>query len=340
MDTELGLVIILLAVFLLPFASKKIEYHLEFFLFSMGILSLSIAGMWSGEMLQKAMREPIAISAVVLVAGFLFQRVRKRLANGIRWMESQFSLAFLLFLMVFMLGLVSSMITAIIAALVLVEVVSVLHLSRKDEVRVTVVCCFAIGLGAVLTPMGEPLSTIVVARLNKDFWYLFRVFSVYVIPALIFLGIIAAMLHGRRGVKTHEAEVILVERPKDIVIRAVKVYFFVMALIFLGTSFKPLIDKYVVNLSTVSLYWLNMISAVLDNATLAAAEMSPVLSQKQITSITMGLLISGGMLIPGNIPNIIVANKLKITSKEWAQVGVPLGLGLMAIYFLVLSVIA
>ena len=39
------------------------------------------------------------------------------------------------------------------------------------------------------------------------------------------------------------------------------------------------------------------------------------------------------MLIPGNIPNIISAGKLGITSKEWAKLGVPLGLIAMLIYF-------
>jgi predicted cation transporter len=47
----------------------------------------------------------------------------------------------------------------------------------------------------------------------------------------------------------------------------------------------------------------------------------------------MGLLIAGGMLVPGNIPNIISANKLGITSKEWARLGIPLGLVLMLVYF-------
>ena len=50
----------------------------------------------------------------------------------------------------------------------------------------------------------------------------------------------------------------------------------------------------------------------------------------------MALLIAGGMLIPGNIPNIISANKLRITSKEWAKLGVPLGVVMMIVYFLVL----
>jgi len=75
---------------------------------------------------------------------------------------------------------------------------------------------------------------------------------------------------------------------------------------------------------------------VLDNATLAAAEISPALSLPQITSALMGLLIAGGMLIPGNIPNIIAAGRLEITSREWAGVGVPLGLVLMVFFFILL----
>jgi predicted cation transporter len=52
----------------------------------------------------------------------------------------------------------------------------------------------------------------------------------------------------------------------------------------------------------------------------------------------MGLLIAGGMLIPGNIPNIVAAGRLKISMKEWAIIGVPIGLVLMVIFFVVLRI--
>jgi predicted cation transporter len=39
------------------------------------------------------------------------------------------------------------------------------------------------------------------------------------------------------------------------------------------------------------------------------------------------------MLIPGNIANIVAANKLNIDSQEWSRPAVPLGLALMVIYF-------
>ena len=49
------------------------------------------------------------------------------------------------------------------------------------------------------------------------------------------------------------------------------------------------------------------------------------MSIKQLAYALLGLIISGGMLIPGNIPNIIAAGKLKIKNKEWIAVGVPVG---------------
>jgi predicted cation transporter len=56
----------------------------------------------------------------------------------------------------------------------------------------------------------------------------------------------------------------------------------------------------------------------------------------QVKGIIMGIVISGGMLIPGNIPNIIAANKLKISSRSWATSGAPFGFILMAGYFVIL----
>jgi predicted cation transporter len=106
--------------------------------------------------------------------------------------------------------------------------------------------------------------------------------------------------------------------------------------VLLGSGFQPLIDAYIIRLPTVALYWINMVSAVLDNATLTAAEISPKMSLKQIEGVLMGLLIAGGMLIPGNIPNIICASKLNIKSREWAILGVPLGLALMVAFFIIL----
>ena len=180
------------------------------------------------------------------------------------------------------LGLVSSIISAIIAALLLVEFITVLPLHRHAEVNLTIIACFAIGLGAALTPLGEPLSTIVVSKLSGEpyhatFGYLAKLLAPYVVPAVIALGIIGIFLVRQTRDDTEASLAAEEEEEKlsEVFMRAAKVYVFVMALIFLGAGFKPLIDAYLIKMSFQALFWINMVSAVLDNATLAAAEIGP-----------------------------------------------------------------
>jgi predicted cation transporter len=117
------------------------------------------------------------------------------------------------------------------------------------------------------------------------------------------------------------------------------VYAFVAGLVLLGAGFKPLIDAYVTRLPHLAMFWINTVSAFLDNATLAAAEIEPSLQARQILAALLGLLAAGGMLIPGNIPNIIAAGKLGIRGRQWAGFGIPAGLALMAVYFVILAVL-
>jgi len=230
------------------------------------------------------------------------------------------------------LGLLSSVITAIIASLLLVEAVNILRLSRKQEVSITVLACFAIGLGAVLTPLGEPLSTITTGKLRADFWFLARLMWPWIVPGIAVLGVAAALTrrhHGEGLVDSGRREHV-----SAVFLRAVRIFIFVGALVLLGTGLSPLADRYIPMLPTPALYWCNCISAILDNATLAAIEITPALSRSQLTTILLGLLISGGMLIPGNIPNIVASGHLRIRSREWAAAAFLPGIILLAVYFI------
>jgi predicted cation transporter len=290
------------------------------------------------DLIGKALVDPINITLAVLIAGLITKWAQTPLERAILATSKALTPRIFLGLMVIVLGLASSIITAIIAAIILVIIVNVLPLERQSEIRFTVLACFSIGLGAALTPIGEPLSTIVVSKMGEDFNYLIGLIGPEVIPTVIVLGIISVFF-----VKTTESTDTLgaknpSESYKEIIIRAAKIYLFVMGLTFLGHGFEPLITEYILDLSPALLYWINMISAVLDNATLAAAEVSPAMNPETIRAILMGLLIAGGMLIPGNIPSIIAAGKLNITSKEWAVFGLPVGLIIMAVFFVILFV--
>jgi predicted cation transporter len=209
-------------------------------------------------------------------------------------------------------------------------------LHRRAEINLTIIACFAIGFGAALTPLGEPLSTITVSKLSgpphhATFFYLIKLLGPYLVAAVVVLGIVGVFFV--RPAPDDVEESLSGEAEEGgiggVFMRAFKVYVFVMALIFLGAGFKPLIDAYFTQIPPLALFWANIVSAILDNATLAAAELGPTLSDDQIKSALLGLLISGGMLIPGNIPNIIAAHALRIGSTEWARMGLPLGFALM-----------
>jgi len=347
-----GLVGILILVLVLPFAVHKVEENLEAFLFVMGVAASVISGIMSKELAIKALEEPLMIASAVFIAGALFYVLRERFENFMNRVFEKVPVPVVVFLVVVILGLLSSIITAIIASIILVEIIFLLPMQRKNKINVCIIACFSIGLGAALTPIGEPLATIAISKLNQDFFYLMRLLGKYIIPTVVFFGVVGAayaawamrgqkelMQQGVAATSEETAEeglVIEKDTWKGIIIRALKVYLFVMALVFLGEGFQPLIDKYVLSLDYRLLYWVNMISAVLDNATLTAAEISNQMSTIQIEAILMGLLISGGMLVPGNIPNIISASKLRITSTEWAKIGTPLGLVVMAIFYFIL----
>jgi predicted cation transporter len=332
----LELLLICLMVLFLPLLSRFVESNLEIFLFAMGLLAAVISGVLSFPLFIESAKDPVLISVAVLLAGLLLKWLQSTFEKIILKICNRLPARLFIGLAVILLGLLSSVITAIIAALVLVVICNALQMNRKSQVLFVVLSCFSIGLGAALTPIGEPLSTIAIAKLNEEFFYLLRLIGSYIFVAILTLGILASIFIQPQIDYPSSRKNMPVESYDDIINRTLKVYFFVMGLTFLGASFEPLINQYFVGLKPAYLYWVNMISMILDNATLTAAEISPEMNDLTIRAILLGLLISGGMLIPGNIPNIIAANKLKITSKEWAKYGLPIGFGLMFVFYIMM----
>jgi len=350
---DIGLFAIILVVLIAPFKVKIVEKNLEAFLFIMGALAVTITSKWAIELVKLAAEEPVlkGIVPAVLVAGLVFYYGKSAFQSLMNGIVNKVPLPVLIFGTTFILGLICSVITAIISALFLCEIANLMPLNRKDKINFVVISCFAIGLGAVLTPLGEPLSTIAITKLqgpplypggpgNAGFFYLADQLGVLIVLGVIACSIFAMFYVGKKAEKVEVTQ--MGEEAgglREVFVRAGKVWLFVSALFLLGAGMEVLIFKYLVQVPDYILFWVNMVSAILDNATLTAAEISPYMSQKQINAALYGLLISGGMLIPGNIPNIISAGKLGITSSEWAKLGVPVGLALNAVYFVVVFVL-
>ncbi|MGA6972729.1 MAG: DUF1646 family protein [Candidatus Binatus sp.] len=333
-----GLGAILLVVLLGPVMFEPIGQNIEVFFLVVGAFASAISGQWGRELLRAAVTEPIALTVAVLVFGVVVRLVRPWLDHGVERLVKIVEPRWIYFGLIIVLGLLSSVITAVIAALVLVEAIALLKLDRRSEIAAVVLACFAIGLGAALTPVGEPLGTIAIAALKTDFWYLARLLGPLVVVGITIVGVLSLFLPAKYG-HSLKADA-RTENWSEIFIRAGKVYLFVAGLVGLSWGLRPLVDIYIRQLPQGVLFWLNSISAVVDNATLTAAEIGPSLSVAQQRGVLMGLLISGGMLIPGNIPNIVAAQRLGISSREWARVGLVAGFPLMALCFAALYLMA
>ena len=326
-----GLCLLLLAVLLGPVLVKPIEKNIEVFFLVAGAFASALTGQWGMQLFHAALTEPVALTIAVLAFGVVAKLARPYLDRGVSALIQVVAARWIYFALIIVLGLLSSVITAVIAALVLVEAIAVLKLDRRSEIAAVVLACFSIGLGAALTPVGEPLGTIAIAALKADFWYLMRLLGPLVLIGIIIVGVTSLFLPARHGHSLRaDAHT---DSWTEIVVRAAKVYMFVMGLVGLSWGLRPLVDRYITKMPQWALFWANSVSAIVDNATLTAAEIGPSLASTQQRAILMGLLISGGMLIPGNIPNIVAANRLGISSREWARVGLMAGLPLMALCF-------
>lgn len=336
-----ALLILFLLIAILPLFVKPIEKHIELFLMGMGIAAAVIAKVMTTANILAIFEDRFLyiITAAVFIISLVFRIFESHVHKCIDILLDHLSLKLIVFLMIVLLGLLSSIITAIIASLLLIEIVTILPLSRRDRIRISIIACFSIGLGAVLTPIGEPLSTIVTSRLGQDFLLILRLLGLKITIGVFLLGILGTFFADNNWrVKYGEGNEIVPEKEnlKTIAMRTVKIFMFVVSLMLLGCAFKPVIDTYIIHWDSNLLFAGNMVSAILDNATLAAAEISVKMSRFQIETILISLLVSGGMLVTGNIPNIVTAGKLKISMREWAIFGVPVGLVFLIGYYVVL----
>jgi predicted cation transporter len=332
----IGLVLILIAVLLGPILFKAVERNLEVFFLGAGALTALVTGQFGWALLRDASVKPIPLTAAILVFGILARLLRRPFDAAVQRMRAAVAPRWIYFCLIVGLGLLSSLITAVVAALLLVEALAILKVDRPSETAAVVLACFAIGLGSGLTPTGGPLAAIAIATIGGGFGYLLHLLLPLVLPGILIVGALSLFMAPIPAAPLYAA------RPQEgfqeIILRALRIYGFVAGLVGLSWGMRPLAIAYVSHIPQAALFWLNSFSAVVDNATLTAAEIGPELTRGQQRAILMGLLISGGMLIPGNIPNIVAANRLGISSRDWARVGLLVGLPLMALCFLVLLI--
>jgi predicted cation transporter len=330
-------IVILVLLFFGPLMFEFIECNIEAYFFVLGLTCVVLVGILDWHVARKAATEPIPISIAVVAAGLLFGWTRTRFDLVFARLRGRLSRPLLAALAVFIIGLISSCITAIVAALILVETIGLLHLERARQADLAIAGCFSIGLGAALTPVGEPLSTLAASALHLHFFGLFDLLAPYILPGVLMCAVLAGFF-ARGDYDLASPPIKVQETTLTVVITGAKVFAFVAGLVMISEAFAPLASRYVNRLGSDTLYWANMTSAVLDNATLVALEVHHMELHRAREAI-IALLLSGGMLIPGNIPNIITAGALNIRTARWAKLGIPLGLVMLGIYFAALKLL-
>jgi predicted cation transporter len=330
--------VVILALLLFgPLAVTKIEHNIELYCLALGVLATILGTGFTRELVLDALHEPIAISIAVIVAALLFGWTRPSLDRGFRHLRRRVSRPVLTAASIFVIASISSIITAIVGALVLIEVIDLLHFPNDKRVQVTVAGCFAVGMGAALTPLGEPLSTLAARALDLHFMGLFELLAPWVFPGVLASSIMAGVF-ARGEYAEAPAGAHMRQSYATIFVQAAKVFAFIAGLVLISHAYGPIANEYVSKLSNDLLFWANTVSAALDNATLVALEVHSMTLPRAREAI-LSLLVSGGMLIPGNIPNIVSAGALRIGSASWAKIGVPMGLVMLGIYFAVIKLL-
>ena len=264
-------IVILILLLFGPLAVHFIEENIEAYIFVIGVVATLIGAGFDRDLVLKAAEEPILITLAVVIAGILFGFTREWLDGLFARLRSRVSRPVLAAISVFVLAILSGVITAIIAALVLVEMVGLLRLDNERLNRVTVAACFAIGLGAALTRVGEPLSALAASALNLPFTGLFYLLGPWILPGVAAASLLAGIF-ARGGYQEPVARLSVRETPLTPVIQAVKVYVFVAGLVLVSHAYAATAERIVDALSNDALFWINSVSAALDNATLVALE--------------------------------------------------------------------
>jgi predicted cation transporter len=329
----------ILVVLLGPILVKPIERNVEFFFLIVGVLTACVMGQFNAALVWSALSEPLSFTLAVLIFGAIFRLSREILDQLFRRMMLILDPRILCFCLAIVLGFLAAFITPVVSALVFVEAISLLRYDRWAEIAATVFACFAIGIGAGLTPLGMPGLAVVLLSLHAGFWYLAHLLGPFVVVGVILAAAPILFLPFASG------QPLVATKAMDswgtvLLIRPGKVYVFIAGLVALSEGLRPFVNAYIHRVPEALLFWLNTISAVVNNSTLAAVEISPSLSMNQQRAALLGLLISGGALVTGNIPNIVAASRLRITSREWARIGVGAGAVLLILCFAVLHSMA
>ncbi len=280
----------------------------------------------------------------------------------------------MIFLWTLFAGSLGSVSVVVMAVLGGIFFSTVQEVTRRDYTACAVLYAAAIGISALLTTVGEPLSLFLARTLGQGNGYLLRTFGPIVALNILALACGAWML-ARRAKPLHEhaeermmRDVHRAERTRlarkegtavadalasveefeqethdfshhldDVLHSTSKLYFFILGLLLFSEAVRPLADLLLARLPLPGLFFGNALSAVADNALLGLLEIQRGMPRERVLVAGLSLAFWGVGLVPGNVCNVVLKEKLKIPFGRWALIGMPCALGLAALNGLILG---
>lgn len=383
----------LVAMIALPIVSKLVDEQLGYFFFALGglmlfiALKLGIVQYDSGDFVQMLMhghREGLHTvlgeAWVLLLCYFSLSLLaalnKQRIEAVVKGWAERYSPATLVFWWVLVAGSLGS-VSVVVMAVVGGIFFRTLRDVTKHDYTAAVVCYSAcIGISALLTTIGEPLSLFMAKNLGEGTPYLLRTFGGIVAINSVVLAVIAwrmARVAPALPESTEEAMVREVaeaeaaattgngsglakevreaaaavgkfeEEEHDwkhevdkLLHSTVKLYLFVLGLLLYGEAVKAIAANVFSTLPPYWSFWGNSVSAVADNALLGLLEVQPGMPQATVFILGISLALWGVGLVPGNVCNVVLKEALHISFKDWAKYGMPLALLLAALNFVLI----
>jgi predicted cation transporter len=379
------------AMIVLPILVKLVDEQLGYFFMLMGgvVLWLSmrmgIVRFEHGSFAQNTMHgheeslvsilaEPKLLLVFYFVLSLLAIVCSKQIEAAVRFSAKRLSPPTLVGLFILVIGSMGSVSVVVMATLGGIFFSTLQRVTHRGYTPVAVVFSAAIGISALLTTVGEPLSLFIARNLGEGTPYLLRTYGGIVFLNVGVLAVIGWLLakramplaqtreevmmkevheaeeevagQGQRSgrevrealtaVKTFEREEhSFVHRMDQLLHSTAKLYFFVIGLLLFGEGVKPIAAHIFGGLSPIAAFFGNSISAVADNALLGLLEVQSGMPQHVVLVLGLSLAFWGVGLVPGNVCNIVLKEKLEISFGTWARYGIPLAL-VLAVFNLVL----
>lgn len=323
-----------------PLLSERIEERVEWLSLGLGAVALTVSWSWSERIVVESLSRASALGGALVGGALLFSMTHVHLRRAVRFLCSRLGARPAVAATVAVSGLATPFVTGGVAVLLLVEALSALPLEDSRRREVAVLGCCAIGLGSGLSSVGGPAAAVLMSKVSGTACttsgaFLLALVGPWVIPGILGLAGGASVLCGESDPRSEPA-------PQDplslwsLLVLTGRMFVLTAGLVLLGAGLIPLIERVSFVLRPATLFWANGAASFMDNSALVTVQIAPAMSMDQLRYAILGVLTSGGALLAGDPPNLVVAHKLGIPARSWAVIGVPVSISLMLFCYLTL----